>query len=153
MLVRKFVLDVISNERDAQLENLGAFVQEPTGELLPIPLFDWLNFIDEHLLRARRAATMIEASDEIRNLAACAVAAMEQYGARPRPTENDIKQPTLQALSDLMRVIPGPIGPNSATNGLTQRYTVGNTPRLSKKHKKVRDVADDEDDVHEDDEY
>ena len=76
MTPRQTVFDIIWNERDSQLEILAPNTTPP--------LFEWLNFIDEHLLRARRAETLAEATDEIRNLAACAVAAMEAHGARSR---------------------------------------------------------------------
>ena len=76
MTPRQTVFDDIWNERDSQL---GILAPDTT-----LPLFEWLNFIDEHLLRARRAETLAEATDEIRNLAACAVAAMEAHGSRSR---------------------------------------------------------------------
>ena len=76
-MMRESVFDIIWNERDAQVEVLAT-------RKSPLGISDWLNFIDEHLLRARRAESLTETMDEIRNLAACAVAAMEGYGARPR---------------------------------------------------------------------
>ena len=82
---RKAIFGIIDSERNSQDQHL------PTT---PFELFDWLNFIDDHFLRARTSATKIEATDELRNLAACAVAAMEQYGARPRTREFGINQPT-----------------------------------------------------------
>ena len=85
MPTRKAVFDIIDSERNSQSQQLPAD---------PFELFDWLNFIDDHLLRARTAATRVEATDELRNLTACAVAAMEQYGVRLRSEEFTIDQPT-----------------------------------------------------------
>ena len=76
---RQNVMDIIWDERDSQVENL-------LGQA-DVPLFEWLNFIDEHLLRARRAASVHEATDEVRNLAACAVAVMQFYGGRTRAAQ------------------------------------------------------------------
>tara|TARA_B100000745_G_C19981302_1_gene332443 strand:- start:105 stop:467 length:363 start_codon:yes stop_codon:yes gene_type:complete len=85
MPTRKAVFEIINSERNSQDQQLPAD---------PFELFDWLNFIDDHLLRARTSATKVEATDELRNLAACAVAAMEQYGVRLRTGEFGINQPT-----------------------------------------------------------
>ena len=85
MPTRKAVFEIINSERNSQDQQLPA---------MPFELFDWLNFIDDHLLRARTAGTKVEATDELRNLSACAVAAMEQYGVRPRTEEFGIDQPT-----------------------------------------------------------
>ena len=85
MPTRKAVFNIINSERNSQDHQL------PPN---PFELFDWLNFIDDHLLRARTAGTKVEATDELRNLSACAVAAMEQYGARPRTEEFNVNQPT-----------------------------------------------------------
>ena len=85
MPTRKAVFVIIDSERNSQDKQLPA---------TPFELFDWLNFIDDHLLRARTAGTRVEATDELRNLSACAVAAMEQYGARLRTGEFGINQPT-----------------------------------------------------------
>ena len=85
MPTRKAVFEIINSERNSQDKQL------PPN---PFELFDWLNFIDDHLLRARTAGTKVEATDELRNLSACAVAAMEQYGARPRTEEFNTNQPT-----------------------------------------------------------
>ena len=85
MPTRKAVFEIINSERNSQNQQLPA---------MPFELFDWLNFIDDHLLRARTAGTKVEATDELRNLSACAVAAMEQYGARLRTGEFGINQPT-----------------------------------------------------------
>ena len=85
MPTRKAVFGIINSERNSQDQQLPAN---------PFELFDWLNFIDDHLLRARTAGTKVEATDELRNLAACAVAAMEQYGVRARIGEFGIDQPT-----------------------------------------------------------
>ena len=97
MPTRKAVFDIIDSERNSQSQQLPAD---------PFELFDWLNFIDDHLLRARTAATRVEATDELRNLTACAVAAMEQYGVRLRNEDNITETPTNMAklsrlLSDL----------------------------------------------------
>ena len=78
MPTRKAVFGIIDSERNSQDQQLPAN---------PFELFDWLNFIDDHLLRARTAGTKVEATDELRNLAACAVAAMEQDGVRARTGE------------------------------------------------------------------
>lgn len=83
MTSRKTVMDIISNERDWQISTLSKLGNSDTT----FPLFDWLNFIDAHLLQARRAETIAESTAEIRNLAACAVAALEQYGAADRDRE------------------------------------------------------------------
>jgi len=80
MTSRKTVMDVIGNERDWQISTLSKLGNSDTT----FPLFDWLNFIDAHLLQARRAETIAESTEEIRNLAACAVAALEQYGVAGR---------------------------------------------------------------------
>ena len=94
MPTRKAVFDIIDSERDSQNQ------QQPA---MPFELFDWLNFIDDHLLRARTAGTKVEATDELRNLSACAVAAMEQYGVRPRTEEFNVNQPTnMSKLSGLL---------------------------------------------------
>lgn len=85
MPTRKAVFDIINSERNSQNQQLPA---------TPFELFDWLNFIDDHLLRARTAGTKVEATDELRNLSACAVAAMEQYGVRLRNEEFGVGQPT-----------------------------------------------------------
>ena len=85
MPTRKAVFEIINSERNSQDQQLPS---------TPFELFDWLNFIDDHLLRARTAGTKVEATDELRNLSACAVAAMEQYGARLRTGEFGINQPT-----------------------------------------------------------
>jgi hypothetical protein len=85
MPTRKAVFDIINSERNSQNQQLPA---------TPFELFDWLNFIDDHLLRARTAGTKVEATDELRNLSACAVAAMEQYGVRLRNEEFSVDQPT-----------------------------------------------------------
>jgi hypothetical protein len=97
MPTRKAVFDIVDAERDDQNQNLPE---------TPFELFDWLNFIDDHLLRARTAGTRVEATDELRNLTACAVAAMEQYGVRRRNGDNITDAPTNMAklsrlLSDL----------------------------------------------------
>ena len=94
MATRKAVFDIIDSERNSQDQQLP-----PT----PFELFDWLNFIDDHLLRARTAGTKVEATDELRNLSACAVAAMEQYGVRPRTEEFNVNQPTnMSKLSSML---------------------------------------------------
>ena len=94
MPTRKAVFDIIDSERNSQNQQLPATSFE---------LFDWLNFIDDHLLRARTAGTKVEATDELRNLSACAVAAMEQYGVRPRTEEFNVNQPTnLSKLSGML---------------------------------------------------
>ena len=94
MPTRKAVFEIINSERNSQDQQLP-----PT----PFELFDWLNFIDDHLLRARTAGTKVEATDELRNLSACAVAAMEQYGVRPRTEEFNVNQPTnLSKLSGML---------------------------------------------------
>ena len=85
MPTRKAVFEIINSERNSQDQQLPS---------TPFELFDWLNFIDDHLLRARTAGTKVEATDELRNLSACAVAAMEQYGVRPRTEEFNTNQPT-----------------------------------------------------------
>ena len=85
MPTRKAVFAIIDSERNSQDKQLPA---------TPFELFDWLNFIDDHLLGARTAGTKIEATDELRNLSACAVAAMEQYGVRRRTGEFGIDEPT-----------------------------------------------------------
>ena len=85
MPTRKAGFGIINSERNSQDQQLPAN---------PFELFDWLNFIDDHLLRARTAGTKVEATDELRNLAACAVAAMEQYGVRARTGEFGLDQPT-----------------------------------------------------------
>ena len=94
MPTRKAVFNIINSERNSQDQQL------PPN---PFELFDWLNFIDDHLLRARTAGTKVEATDELRNLSACAVAAMEQYGARPRTEEFNGNQPTnMSKLSSML---------------------------------------------------
>ena len=94
MPTRKAVFNIIDSERNSQDQHLPA---------MPFELFDWLNFIDDHLLRARTAGTKVEATDELRNLSACAVAAMEQYGVRPRTEEFNVNQPTnLSKLSGML---------------------------------------------------
>mgnify|MGYP001338535430 CR=1 FL=1 len=94
MPTRKAVFEIINSERNSQDQQLP-----PT----PFELFDWLNFIDDHLLRARTAGTKVEATDELRNLSACAVAAMEQYGVRPRTEEFNVNQPTnMSKLSSML---------------------------------------------------
>jgi len=94
MPTRKAVFNIIDSERNSQDQHLPA---------MPFELFDWLNFIDDHLLRARTAGTRVEATDELRNLSACAVAAMEQYGVRPRTEEFNVNQPTnLSKLSGML---------------------------------------------------
>ena len=85
MPTRKAVFAIIDSERNSQDQQL------PEN---PFELFDWLNFIDDHLLRARTAGTKVEATDELRNLSACAVAAMEQFGVRRRTGEFGIDAPT-----------------------------------------------------------
>ena len=85
MPTRKAVFNIIDSERNSQDQHLP---------VMPFELFDWLNFIDDHLLRARTAGTKVEATDELRNLSACAVAAMEQYGVRLRNEEFSVGQPT-----------------------------------------------------------
>ena len=85
MPTRKAVFNIIDSERNSQDQHLP---------VMPFELFDWLNFIDDHLLRARTAGTKVEATDELRNLSACAVAAMEQYGVRPRTEEFNVNPPT-----------------------------------------------------------
>lgn len=92
MTSRKNVFDIISHERDHQNNTANRVIGKET-----FPLFDWLNFIDAHLLQARRAESVLEATEEIRNLAACAVAALEEYGARVRTPELD-SQMTLNEL-------------------------------------------------------
>ena len=99
MPTRKAVFDIIDSERDSQNQHLPA---------MPFELFDWLNFIDDHLLRARTAGTRVEATDELRNLSACAVAAMEQYGVRPRTEEFNVNQPTnMSKLSGMLSNLDG----------------------------------------------
>ena len=94
MPTRKTVFNIIDSERNSQDQHLPA---------MPFELFDWLNFIDDHLLRARTAGTRVEATDELRNLSACAVAAMEQYGVRPRTEEFNVNQPTnMSKLSSML---------------------------------------------------
>ena len=94
MPTRKAVFNIIDSERNSQNQHLPA---------MPFELFDWLNFIDDHLLRARTAGTKVEATDELRNLSACAVAAMEQYGVRPRTEEFNVNQPTnMSKLSSML---------------------------------------------------
>ena len=94
MPTRKAVFNIIDSERNSQDQHLPA---------MPFELFDWLNFIDDHLLRARTAGTKVEATDELRNLSACAVAAMEQYGVRLRTEEFNVNQPTnLSKLSGML---------------------------------------------------
>ena len=99
MPTRKAVFNIIDSERNSQDQNLPA---------MPFELFDWLNFIDDHLLRARTAGTKVEATDELRNLSACAVAAMEQYGVRPRTEEFNVNRPTnLSKLSGMLSDLDG----------------------------------------------
>ena len=130
MPTRKAVFDVINAERDAQNNHL------PPS---PFELFDWLNFIDDHLLRARTAGTRIEATDELRNLTACAVAAMEQYGVRTRDATDDMSLNMNQPkLSDLASLLPDL---ETAGDALNQRFEA-----LNKSH-----GDDDEDDDREDD--
>ena len=94
MPTRKAVFNIIDSERNSQDQHLP---------VMPFELFDWLNFIDDHLLRARTAGTKVEATDELRNLSACAVAAMEQYGVRLRTEEFNVNQPTnLSKLSGML---------------------------------------------------
>ena len=94
MPTRKAVFNIINSERNSQDQQL------PPN---PFELIDWLNFIADHLLRARTAGTKVEATDELRNLSACAVAAMEQYGARPRTEEFNVNQPTnMSKLSSML---------------------------------------------------
>jgi hypothetical protein len=99
MPTRKTVFNIIDSERNSQDQHLPA---------MPFELFDWLNFIDDHLLRARTAGTRVEATDELRNLSACAVAAMEQYGVRPRTEEFNVNQPTnMSKLSGMLSNLDG----------------------------------------------
>ena len=99
MPTRKAVFNIFDSERNSQNQHLPA---------MPFELFDWLNFIDDHLLRARTAGTKVEATDELRNLSACAVAAMEQYGVRPRTEEFNVNQPTnLSKLSGMLSDLDG----------------------------------------------
>ena len=88
MPTRKAVFNIIDSERNSQSQQLPAN---------PFELFDWMNFIDDHLLRARTAGTVVEATDELRNLTACAVAAMEQYGVRLRNEDTIPEVPTNMA--------------------------------------------------------
>jgi hypothetical protein len=114
MPTRKAVFDVINAERDAQNNHL------PPS---PFELFDWLNFIDDHLLRARTAGT----TDELRNLTACAVAAMEQYGVRARDVAGDMAlNLNLPKLSDLASLLPDL---DTAGDALNQRFEALNKSR------------------------
>ena len=50
MPTRKAVFEIINSERNSQDQQLPAD---------PFELFDWLNFIDDHLLRASRPVRLL----------------------------------------------------------------------------------------------
>ena len=139
MTSRKNVFDIISHERDHQNNTANRVVGKET-----FPLFDWLNFIDAHLLQARRAESVLEATEEIRNLAACAVAALEEYGARVRTPELDGVDESHMTLSELMN--PRPLTNISYT--AQSRGKKGPADRRAEKKRLKDDEDDDEDDLY-----
>lgn len=142
MTSRKNVFDIISHERDHQNNTANRVVGKET-----FPLFDWLNFIDAHLLQARRAESVLEATEEIRNLAACAVAALEEYGARVRTPELDGVDESQMTLSELMN--PRPLTNISYTAPTAQsRGKKGPADRRAEKKRLKDDEDDDEDDLY-----
>jgi len=145
MTSRKNVFDIISHERDHQNTTATRLIGKES-----FPLFEWLNFIDAHLLQARRAESVLEATEEIRNLAACAVAALEEYGARIRTPELN-SQATLNELMNPQSLPTISYTPPTATptrwSKAQSRDKKGSADRRTEK-KHLKNDDDDDDDLY-----